>query len=594
MSSDTKTPDERENAETTTDAPMGAMDTVYCLRFGSPPQSRAWERPSPCASWLKAIAKPALLLTCILCLRQLCFADGKVFPPVAFPANVTIPDQRALIHFTNGTERLVIETRFSGAGTNFAWVVPLPAQPVIEEATTGLFPTLQYLFRPQIKHNVPRYYLGFLLAAGFIVLVRWGTRSVWNGFLVALLVAFIAVILLPGLAMSKAKSAGMGSSAADSEVSILDRKLVGIFETTTVASTNPTALQTWLRENGYAVATNSESVIADYVKEGWVFVATKVRRDKAESETSTPHPLSFTFKTAKPVYPMRLTGVDNGPLSVELYVFGPWRAYAPHFKVVRCAQPTYPEPPETDPVAWLRWSPETPSIVHPLLRKWVGDARVATKLSATLTPAQMRSDVWLDWTTFSEKRHHLYSHSGALTLAANWAAGLFTTGLIGVFCTGWAKQNNEPHVGRYSSRIHVLIWLAAGIAAAIYLALPKTPVRLVKDGALRHRLADILYRISWELLDSQAESPTRSADDTRSRVHSFITVADTNAPYWKQWARSSDWSNWQNYLLGGPLREEDSPGNYTIRETNGQLQFIGYDAQGAEHVFRQWLIRPRD
>jgi hypothetical protein len=33
-------------------------------------------------------------------------ADGKMIS--AFPANVTMPDQQALIHFTNGTERLVI------------------------------------------------------------------------------------------------------------------------------------------------------------------------------------------------------------------------------------------------------------------------------------------------------------------------------------------------------------------------------------------------------------------------------------------------------------------------------------------------------
>ncbi len=88
-----------------------------------------------------------------------------------------------------------------------------------------------------------------------------------------------------------------------------------------------------------AVPTNAEPVIASYVKDGWVFVATKVRRDKPDNETSTPHPLSFTFKTDKPVYPMRLTGLDNGPLSVELYVFGPSRAKAAHFKVESCVKP---------------------------------------------------------------------------------------------------------------------------------------------------------------------------------------------------------------------------------------------------------------
>ena len=62
-------------------------------------------------------------------------------------------------------------------------------------------------------------------------------------------------------------------------VSILDRKLVGIFETTTITSHDAKALQAWLSENGFAVPTNAEPVIASYVKDGWVFVAMKVRRD---------------------------------------------------------------------------------------------------------------------------------------------------------------------------------------------------------------------------------------------------------------------------------------------------------------------------
>ncbi len=42
-----------------------------------------------------------------------------------------------------------------------------------------------------------------------------------------------------------------------------------------------------------------------------------------------------------------------------------------------------------------------------------------------------------------------------------------------------------------------------------------------------------------------------------------------------------------NPLLGGRVREEDSPGNYTFRETASGLEFVTYDAQGAEHVLGQ-------
>jgi uncharacterized protein DUF2330 len=495
-------------------------------------------------------------------------ADGMFVPTVALPANVTIPDQRALIQFTNGTERLVIETRFTGAGTNFAWVVPLSSQPVIEEASTGLFPTLQHLFRPQIIHNVPGYYVGILILLGIGYLFRLAVRSVWNGFVIAfvlLLLLLLAALLLPALA--KGKAGGMDSVSSGQTVSILDRKLVGIFETTTIASSDAKALQVWLSQNGFAVPTNAEPVIASYVKDGWVFVAAKVRRDNAGLETNTPHPLSFTFKTDKPVYPMRLTGVDNGPLDVELYVFGPSRAEAPHFKVERCTRPNYSEPPSNDFLAWARWSLETPDIVHPLLRKWVDGSPVATKLTATLSPADMRQDVWLEWMPFREKKNHLFSRDGAATLALNWGAGVLAIGLLGACMFASRKDERKRKLPRLAGVIWVMSALAGGL---IYLALPKIEVRLVKRSA--SGTMNTHYELSHWLGDADA-----------TNVVAMRTVAKrllANPP--DSWLKNHP-EMFEN-LLGGRIHEEDSPGNYIIREKGGRLEFVSYDAQGAEHV----------
>jgi len=77
---------------------------------------------------------PIFLLFGLVCLGRL-EADGKVFPPTAVPTEVRIPDQRALLSWSNGVEHLIIETRFTGAGNQFAWVVPLPAPPVVEPAS---------------------------------------------------------------------------------------------------------------------------------------------------------------------------------------------------------------------------------------------------------------------------------------------------------------------------------------------------------------------------------------------------------------------------------------------------------------------------
>lgn len=515
-----------------------------------------------------------ILLVLLGLLPLTAVADGKVYPPTAFPSDVTIPDQRALIHFSNGVERLVIETRFTGAGSNFAWVVPLPSQPVVEAASTGLFPTLQYLFRPVITHNVPKFYLGIFGVIALVLLLRWIVVrhgvSLASALITLLLLLLLAAMLLPALGTAKSKAGGM-SDSTDPSVSILDRQLVGVFETTTIASREPEALQSWLRDNGFTVTTNSEPVIADYVQEGWVFVAAKIRRDQTVSQTSTPHPLSFTFKTDRPVYPMRLTGVDNGPLRVELYVFGDQRAYARDFKVERCTKPTY----QDSPGGYARRSPETPNIAHPLLRKWVEGSEVATKLTATLSPEQMRRDVWLEGRGFWETKNRKFSHVGATTFALNWAASVLAIGLVVAYAIGIASQSGKPDVSTPALYAVAASFVIGGL---VYLMLPKIAVRLEKRpwGETRNSQYHPLFLVEGESLSEARRilaNPTNSATKT-------------------DWERQLRRGHWPNHYLGGQIHEEDSPGNFTLREKDGYIEYVIYDAQGAESEVHAWPAQP--
>jgi hypothetical protein len=475
-------------------------------------------------------------------------ADGMVVPTIAYPAKITIPDQRALICFSNGTERLVIETRFTGSGTNFAWVVPLPSQPVIEQATTGLFPTLQYFFRPEIVHGVPRYWLTILVTLGLIYFFRLLVKyeSIGCAIFIFFLLMFLAAFLLP--ALSPARRKGMASTSSEQNVSILDRKLVGIFETTTIVSQDAKALQTWLSGNGYAVPTNAKPVIASYVKDGWVFVATKVRRDKPASETSTPHPLSFTFKTDKPVYPMKLTGVDNGPVSVELYVFSSSRAKAAHFKVESCTRP---------------------NMAHPLLRRWTVGLPVATVLSATFSPSDMRHDVWLQPAPFLvEHRNRLFSRQGALTTALNWGAEFFVVGLIAVCLLAFISEKYKTKLPRL---VGMVVMASVTLVGLSYPCLPKIEVKLVKGYSYSYwRAEQIILRSTW------GDENWQTLAQARAGFQELISNP-TNAADWYL-------KNWDNYFVGGQIREEDSPGNYLLRETNNQLQLVFINLDGGEEI----------
>jgi hypothetical protein len=83
-----------------------------------------------------------ILALCFIVATRSALADGMVVPQEFYP-KVQIPNQQALIHCADGVERLVIETSFLGEGTNFAWVVPLPAVPEVKPVSEGFFINVQ-------------------------------------------------------------------------------------------------------------------------------------------------------------------------------------------------------------------------------------------------------------------------------------------------------------------------------------------------------------------------------------------------------------------------------------------------------------------
>jgi hypothetical protein len=211
-------------------------------------------------------------------------------------------------------------------------------------------------------------------------------------------------------------------------VRVLQRQRVGVFDTVTLTAKDPTALTTWLTTNGFATPTNAGPVIADYVKQGWVFVAARVARATNTTEPTSPHPLSFTFKTREPVYPLRLTGVDNGLCTIDLDVFGPQRAELTGFRVKRCARPTYHEV-----LKWPRIEGGEVRVRHAELARLVNGAPVATKLTVTLAPAHMKRDAHLRWVPYRLQGAVLYRSQAAVTLAANVASFLLLLSALGTW-----------------------------------------------------------------------------------------------------------------------------------------------------------------
>ena len=125
-------------------------------------------------------------------------------------------------------------------------------------------------------------------------------------------------------------------------VSVLERQTVGVYDVVTLSGENGNDLLKWLNQNGFYTSTNALRVISSYAAQHWVFVAVTINRELPSSQRSQPHPLAFTFRSNRPVYPLRLTGIENEQCSIELYVFGPGRSEADGFKVEYCGTPSFP------------------------------------------------------------------------------------------------------------------------------------------------------------------------------------------------------------------------------------------------------------
>ncbi len=450
------------------------------------------------------------------------FGDGMVFPEVYRP-KVEIPSQQALLHFSQGTETLVIETSFIGEGTNFGWVVPLPSPPKVTPASEGLFDELQAAFEPRFIHSVHAYYAGVLflfgltylgwralkdeaslvsdlplcvlLAAGaglvgkhvafgvvglgFTLCIRVFARSSSSYALILLVgTSFCGMLaILPGMhgfgLVQTLGSDGPSEVLSVPGVTVVSVQRAGLFDSTTIRGRTPEAVLNWLEQNGYEAPASAKPVISDYLNRDWVFVASKTRRTPGAARVSTLHPLAFTFATEAPIYPTKLTAVSGKDCLMHLYVFGDRRAAAPGFDAVRCDRLATRQAGETSRGAALQ-------ISNPEILGLMGNSTVGTKLSGKLSPREMASDVKIGSRFFWSTGRRVYSQSGALTIALNVSLPL--AGLVWLL-VAMGVGMNERQVFRW--RVGSLV-AAAAIGTAAFLLIPKVAVEQVSPDFSEH------------------------------------------------------------------------------------------------------------
>jgi hypothetical protein len=425
---------------------------------------------------------------------------------------------------------LVIESAFVGRGTDFAWVVPLPAKPEVESATRGTLASMAALMQPVVI--APQADLWWLIG-GVVVVAVWTLVFGWKSAGLLLRIAVVVggglvlgavlagvfghgwllvplavgatcwllrdvmrreasllshlIVVLFGLLLFALMIPTMGTvrsalgPVAEAAGVTVERHLVGEHEVALVSGSDVDGVVGWLRENGYAITGEAEAVAREHAAAGGWFAASRVRRERMESGRSVPAPLLFRFASERPVYPMRLTGAGaTRPLELELFVLGPARAAVRGLKPRAWGPVRLGDPAVGAYGRGVRQPRDARVITHPQLvrlAEGVGEAVVATRLSGRLAPEQMREDLWLEWAEDGRPA------AGLVAWAREAAAqGALLAG--GALALAVSIISGSRRGGARASRPTLAAALAAAgvLGVLVWSAIPSVATRAVETG----------------------------------------------------------------------------------------------------------------
>jgi len=210
-------------------------------------------------------------------------ACGGCFVP---PSDATVvTDHRMALSISPQQTVLWDQIRYSGDPKEFAWVLPVRPGARIEVANDEFFTALDTSSQPIVY--APQ---------------RFGPNSTTCG-----------ITGCSEDALSALSAGGRGS-----DVEIVSQSVVGPYDQVTLRATDEDALTSWLRKNEFTIPTAIEPTIDAYVREGFDFIALKLRPACGERAM---RPVRVVSPGATPSLPLRMVAAGVGPaVGIILYV----------------------------------------------------------------------------------------------------------------------------------------------------------------------------------------------------------------------------------------------------------------------------------
>lgn len=263
--------------------------TLFSRSGPGRPLPSAFPRGSSARRWAAGLATGALCAS--LAASNEARACGGCFGlGVGSQTETTVVTGHRMVLAVSTTQSVLWDQfRYSGSPSEFAWILPVRRGARIELATDAWFDTLDASTAVQVTSpplscpSPPR-------------------GGCWGG-------------------SSSADSAG--GMVASAPVTVLHEGSVGPYETVTLETKVPGALNDWLVSHGYAVQNDIQPVIDAYVQEGFDFIALRLLPGKGVRQMK---PVRVVSPGAGPVLPLRMVAAGTGPqVAITLFVIGEGR-----------------------------------------------------------------------------------------------------------------------------------------------------------------------------------------------------------------------------------------------------------------------------
>jgi hypothetical protein len=209
-------------------------------------------------------------------------ACGGCFHP---PTEVTVVTDHRMA-FSVSTQQTVLwdQIEYSGNPSDFSWVLPVKSGTVVQASNDAWFEALDAMTTPTITGpNHPCSSVG--CASG--------------------------------------KASGFAAEGASGGVDVLSQSVVGPYDTVTLRSTDPNALENWLASNGYVLPAAMRPTIAAYVSGGFDFIALRLQPGLG---VQAMQPVRVVTQGADLSLPLRMVAAGVGAtVGITLYVIGEGR-----------------------------------------------------------------------------------------------------------------------------------------------------------------------------------------------------------------------------------------------------------------------------